>query len=84
MDEDDILDEAVELVPGDIPSLSDQIFGQMMLSNVQDLGKVTFAYLYNDGEIPLAYRALSQMEEFSDNFEFLALSTPSDMTLNSF
>ena len=54
------------------------------MQNAETLNKLTMVYLYDEGEAPVNYRALSDYKIFDENFEFLAVNYPSAMTKKMF
>ena len=84
-DPDDIAEEARDSVSGGILDLSDQVFANRMMSNANELNKVTFVYLYEGGTpVSLDFTAVSGEKEFSKNFEFIAVMDPSPLTKKNF
>lgn len=73
-------------IKDNIREVSDSSISSIFLNNALQLRKVTLIYLYQDESdgVPLAFKSISSNPIFRENFDFIALKSPSPQTVQQF
>ncbi len=74
MTAEELIEEVSGHVPSFIPDISDDIITTRILNNARDHRMTSFVYMFEYGdEVPIDFKAVSGIEQFSNNFEFLVV-----------
>ena len=72
-----IMEEVTSNYASDVKDVSEKVYYSLGGSNSRD-GKLSVLYMYEEGGVAFAYRALSADPYLQDDYVFMAMDSPSD------